>query len=265
MSETRPEVADLIERLRNFGPHPSETAIRAAGAITRLQSDLTAMTERAEKLKRAKLLAEKSTSVARRRLDQEIVRANELGAELARLKAEAGKGEAVAWRFKHREHDNPWRYSEVEQSLAPQIWAQEPLFLHTAPSRDMDAAVEAACRCEACDSPVEFDLLIPDAAWAKISPKPVEGFKGGGVLCPNCITSRLAALTDAAPLMPSAEGMVLVPERALKWLNGEGPDDNGYWFGDEPPTTGRGQFWWRIVFNRMLAAARPGQTQEGGK
>lgn len=58
-----------------------------------------------------------------------------------------------------------------------------------------------------------------------------------------------------APPAPVAvpDGFVLVPEMAIKWLLGEGPDENGDWFGDV--THAKGAFWWRADFQRMLSAA----------
>lgn len=46
-------------------------------------------------------------------------------------------------------------------------------------------------RCSGCGRPYARgpDLVIPDAAWLKIAPRP----DGGGVLCPNCIHDRLVA------------------------------------------------------------------------
>ncbi|MBZ9759433.1 hypothetical protein LB553_00840 [Mesorhizobium sp. CA8] len=56
--------------------------------------------------------------------------------------------------------------------------------------------------------------------------------------------------------------MVLVPKAALDWLNGEGPDDNGYWFGDNHEALNpKGRFWWREVFNRMRSLP----TAPGGR
>lgn len=73
----------------------------------------------------------------------------------------------------------------------------------------------------------------------------------------------LAAALSTEP--GEAEGMVLVPKAALDWLFGEGPDDNGYWFGDGHEALNPvGAFWWRTVFNRMLAAAPlPEDTHHG--
>lgn len=47
---------------------------------------------------------------------------------------------------------------------------------------------------------------------------------------------------------------VLVPKAALDWLNGEGPDTEGHWFGDGSFPR-KGAFWWRGPFRAMLAAA----------
>lgn len=55
---------------------------------------------------------------------------------------------------------------------------------------------------------------------------------------------------------------VLVPKAAIAWLLGEGPDDNGLWFGDFHPDQPKGHFWWRTVFRRMMAAT---PSQESGR
>src|SRR5690606_27225624 len=49
--------------------------------------------------------------------------------------------------------------------------------------------------CEGCQQELALDVHVPDPLWAKISPRPVEGYKGGGLLCPQCIVTRLCALT----------------------------------------------------------------------
>lgn len=46
-----------------------------------------------------------------------------------------------------------------------------------------------------------------------------------------------------------------VPEAVLLWLRGEGPDDNGHWFGEGPDADRPGAFWWRHTLTRMLQAA----------
>lgn len=50
------------------------------------------------------------------------------------------------------------------------------------------------------------------------------------------------------------EGMVLVPQAALDWLYGVGPDSDGYHFGEEAAPRGDGAFWWRPKFRAMIAA-----------
>jgi hypothetical protein len=54
------------------------------------------------------------------------------------------------------------------------------------PSPSMDAL-----RCCDCQRPYEKgpDLVVSDADWAKIAPRP----DGGGVLCPNCMNDRFEA------------------------------------------------------------------------
>jgi len=49
-----------------------------------------------------------------------------------------------------------------------------------------DATI-AACLCDKCAKPILYDLMVSDELWASIAPKPVEGWKGGGLLCPGCI------------------------------------------------------------------------------
>lgn len=44
-----------------------------------------------------------------------------------------------------------------------------------------------SCKCQGRGRQYKIDLLIPDELWEKISPKPVEGYRGGGLLCPVCI------------------------------------------------------------------------------
>lgn len=59
--------------------------------------------------------------------------------------------------------------------------------------------------------------------------------------------------------------MTEVPEAALAWLFGEGPDTNGKWFGEcedtVKPLAGKypRKYWWRSKFRAMIkdAAARP--------
>ena len=67
---------------------------------------------------------------------------------------------------------------------------------------------------------------------------------------------RILSALDRTTLPPTEEGMVLVPKAALDWLNGEGPDDDGVWFGDAERVAGSGSYWWRTVFNRMRGAGR---------
>lgn len=50
-----------------------------------------------------------------------------------------------------------------------------------------DTVVTTKVICHNCNHAYCYDLNIPDVLWAVIAPKPVEGFKGGGLLCPECI------------------------------------------------------------------------------
>lgn len=67
------------------------------------------------------------------------------------------------------------------------------------------------------------------------------------------VSSMIAGNFSAAL---AAEGMALVPQTALDWLNGEGPDADGKWF--EPPEIAEGErpkpYWWRSKFRAMLKA-----------
>jgi hypothetical protein len=62
-------------------------------------------------------------------------------------------------------------------------------------------------------------------------------------------------MTAQNPASPDGE-WVMVPKRALDWLLGEGPDEQGHWFGDgDDPAGRRGRYWWRTQFCNMLASA----------
>lgn len=47
------------------------------------------------------------------------------------------------------------------------------------------------CKCQGCSRPYLADLLVPDDVWERISPTAVDGYKGGGLLCPSCIMERI--------------------------------------------------------------------------
>lgn len=69
---------------------------------------------------------------------------------------------------------------------------------------------EDGCVCQDCGRTFIGDLLVPDDIWAKISPKPVDGNKTGGLLCGGCIVDRIvgrdiAAVVFAA-LSPDIQG-----------------------------------------------------------
>lgn len=64
---------------------------------------------------------------------------------------------------------------------------------------------------------------------------------------------RAAILASDAVLAQA--GMVVVPREALTWLNGEGPDLDGYEFGERPDMPAGHRFWWRAVLRRWVAAA----------
>ena len=75
--------------------------------------------------------------------------------------------------------------------------------------------------CDECRSPILYDLIVDDGLWEKISPKPVKGFKGGGLLCPECILSK--ALLEA-----EQRGRRMGMEEAAKVADER---NSGYWEG----------------------------------
>lgn len=56
---------------------------------------------------------------------------------------------------------------------------------------DFEEYNDEGCTCMGCDKKYDFDLIVPDETWKRISPKPVDGFKSGGLLCPQCIVERI--------------------------------------------------------------------------
>jgi len=108
--------------------------------------------------------------------------------------------------------------------------------------------------------PVPVPVPVSDAStqfseWVNVGPSLAKaaGCYVGITISPLPNASR--ARQPPVPAVAVPEGMQLVPIAALKWLNGEGPDDDGIWFGDAERVPGiRGAFWWRTVFNRMLVA-----------
>lgn len=59
-------------------------------------------------------------------------------------------------------------------------------------------------KCQGCGIEYKGDLIIPDELWVKISPHPVEGFKGGGLLCGKCIMEKLEAM-ETEPFVLSVQ------------------------------------------------------------
>lgn len=61
--------------------------------------------------------------------------------------------------------------------------------------------------------------------------------------------------TNPIPAVPAQEAdTVTIPKAALDWLMGEGPDADGYWFGDDAGLRPIGSFWWRGKFRSMIDA-----------
>lgn len=79
-----------------------------------------------------------------------------------------------------------------------------------------------------------------------------------------CEVARLTKSPRAAPFPTAADPLgqrppeLTIPWSAWDWLMGQGPDDQGVWFGDgmhEPP---RGAFWWRNVFRKLCGLSIDG-------
>lgn len=75
-----------------------------------------------------------------------------------------------------------------------------------------------------------------------------------GVLMGDAVAEILRLRSElSARSAPVAEGWRLVPETAIEWLMGNGPDTDGNHFGADEGESGR--FWWRSKFRAMLSAA----------
>jgi hypothetical protein len=61
-------------------------------------------------------------------------------------------------------------------------------------SLESPAEMNQTPACMDCNSSISNDVNVPDDIWKKISPKKVDGFKGGGLLCPQCIVNKLSIL-----------------------------------------------------------------------
>lgn len=65
-----------------------------------------------------------------------------------------------------------------------------------APKGDTPQSEENGCKCQGCSAYYRVDFLVPDDVWGRISPKNVDGFKGGGLLCGRCIVERIEGFGD---------------------------------------------------------------------
>lgn len=91
----------------------------------------------------------------------------------------------------------------------------------------------------------------------KLSPGPEGEITGVGPASYEFADWLLSIASPAQSSWQPPEGFVMVPQAAIKWLHGEGPDDNGKWFGDaEPPIKPSmpiARYWWRTTFRRMCS------------
>lgn len=88
----------------------------------------------------------------------------------------------------------------------------------------------------------------------------IAGIKQFGLAADGSDLRDLQALVNQFSPQPEAapEGYTLVPNVALKWLHGEGPDHDGKWFGqvgEEGPSTKHPRpYWWRSHFRKICNA-----------
>ena len=45
--------------------------------------------------------------------------------------------------------------------------------------------------CQCCNKEYNYDLIVSDDVWKRIAPKSIDGYKGGGLLCPECIVAKI--------------------------------------------------------------------------
>jgi hypothetical protein len=65
--------------------------------------------------------------------------------------------------------------------------------------------------------------------------------------------------------LAALQGSVVVPAKALLWLNGEGPDADGKWFGEcEGEVKRTPAYWWRSKFRSMIPNW-PSVSRQDGK
>ncbi|MES2287426.1 MAG: hypothetical protein V4547_17160 [Bacteroidota bacterium] len=55
---------------------------------------------------------------------------------------------------------------------------------------NIEVIPENPCICDACNKAYAYDLTVPDELWAVIAPKKMDGWKSGGLLCPECILDK---------------------------------------------------------------------------
>lgn len=90
--------------------------------------------------------------------------------------------------------------------------------------RDGELQPPLKCQCDECNEEILTDVLIPDEIWAKISPRPVDGYKSGGLLCGQCIANKL--IKAISPREPTPE-MIQAGVEALFTPNVKDTSANG--------------------------------------
>lgn len=72
-------------------------------------------------------------------------------------------------------------------------YTEEEEDIQTARRKARSASPSGSVCCYDCGRPYEsfdLDVLVTNAQWKQICPKPYDGAGGGGILCPNCIVKR---------------------------------------------------------------------------
>lgn len=72
--------------------------------------------------------------------------------------------------------------------------------------------------CDGCGNHYNYDLSVPDDLWKKISPRPLDGYKTGGLLCPECILSRALSATIPATLSPKPLKELIADGHRTFWV-----------------------------------------------
>lgn len=79
---------------------------------------------------------------------------------------------------------SPELVGKIEKLAADALDESEP---DPTPDKTMED-----CVCQRCKKSFSLDVLVRDEIWEKISPKEINGWKSGGLLCPQCIVDSVS-------------------------------------------------------------------------